>query len=359
MRGLRLRPATFTLALVLVAAVPALLAAQQADMPALRGSSGIRPEAVRQGRLGSCYFFATVAAMAKVDPKSLENLMQENGDGTYTVRFSDGVTEKAYLDDIRYARHSGFDRSDGLWVGVLFRAYAQRVLREALVKSVDESELFPIVKKYAVDFLRSNDLLVLAYDRSIRAVVDQSGEINRAKLIAELKQQLKSVEVSDQVKEGLVGLLSSGGFFDALADTVKKNGELFGAYRAVGQGGIPAAVMFAFIGRKVAGVRTQAGTQALGVMAAAVQAGQPVVAGTRGESVQQLMADPGLPGDAKDWYVERHAYTVLDMNAGQGTVTLRNPWGEHPNPGGIFTIPLATFLQAFEQIQMTVPPSSE
>lgn len=325
------------------------------DSPQLLGSAGIRPEAVRQGRIGSCYFFATVAAIAQVNPGLIEKIIQDNGDGTYTVRFSDGVKEKAYPDDLRFARESGFDRSDGLWVGVLFRGFAQRVLRETLIKSVNESSLFPLIKKYAADFMASNDLLLLAYDRSIRAVVDQSGEINRRRLEAELKEQLKPIEVSDEIKDSLVKLLDSGGFFDSIADTVKKNGELFGAYRAVGQGGIPAVVMYALLGGKVGGVETKAGEQALALLNWAVKSRQPVVAGTRVDPIDKVLAESRLPQDAKDWYVERHAYTVLGYDPQGGTVTLRNPWGEHPNPNGIFTVPLTTFLQAFEQIQMPAP----
>ena len=48
--------------LCVVAFFSALPAAKAADD--LYGSKGIVPEAVRQGRLGSCYFHAVIAALA-------------------------------------------------------------------------------------------------------------------------------------------------------------------------------------------------------------------------------------------------------------------------------------------------------
>ena len=33
-----------------------------------------------------------------------------------------------------------------------------------------------------------------------------------------------------------------------------------------------------------------------------------------------------------------------------GNVKLRNPWGTHPEPDGIVTLPLATFVAAFDGI---------
>ncbi|MGC4113421.1 MAG: C2 family cysteine protease [Myxococcales bacterium] len=48
---------------------------------------GIKPEDVQQGQLGDCYFPAAIAALAKSQPEVLQNMIKENGDGTYTVTF--------------------------------------------------------------------------------------------------------------------------------------------------------------------------------------------------------------------------------------------------------------------------------
>jgi hypothetical protein len=145
----------------------------------LYGRQGVKPEAVRQGRLGSCYFHAVIAALAEFQPEGLRRMIQANSDGTYTVRFADAEKENAYPEDVQYARESGYDLSEGLWVAVLFRAYAQRVLRQALVSGIESSELFPFVKSYAKDFVATNDPLLLAYDRAIRSQVDHNVNIDR------------------------------------------------------------------------------------------------------------------------------------------------------------------------------------
>lgn len=337
------------------AASPAPPAGFLVPDPSLFGSRGVSAEAVRQGGLGSCYFHSTVAALAASHPQALGSMMHSNGDGTFTVQFADGKKETAYLDDLRYARQSRFDRSDGLWVGILFRAYAQRVLRESLLQAVEKGDLLPLLKPYVADFIKTNDPLLLAYDRSIRAVVDQSGEIEPAKLETELRGYLKPIQVPEEVKESLVKLLESGGFFNAIAETVKANGELFGAYRAIGLGGMPRRVMKAFLGVEPQAAATRSPQAAVELLAQACRDQRPVVAGTFPSPLEKLSGAAALPQEAGQWYVVSHAYTVLAFHADAQTVTLRNPWGDHPAPDGTFTIPLATFLAAFQEVDTTSP----
>jgi hypothetical protein len=235
----------------------------------------------------------------------------------------------------------------------LFRAYAQRVLREALVEAIDQSDLFPFVRQYARDFVASNDPLLLAYDRAIRLQVDQHGNIDRTKLETQLKTQMKPIPVADDLKNSLVGLLESGGFFDAVAGAIKQNGELFGAYRAVGQGGIVQRVMDTLAG-SVRFVANESAEKTHAALEEAAKANLPLVACT-GESpyYQQLAAGQKLPSDAQGWYVNRHCYTVLAYDANTQRVRLRNPWAHWPDPDGVFDLPLATFLPAFRGIITT------
>src|ERR1700676_5381130 len=63
---------------VKLAAAPLLflsmLSATSAQAPAsLYGPNGVSPMAVRQGILGSCYFHASLAAVAKANPAALRN----------------------------------------------------------------------------------------------------------------------------------------------------------------------------------------------------------------------------------------------------------------------------------------------
>jgi hypothetical protein len=319
----------------------------------LYGPQGVKPQVVRQGNLGSCYFHAVIAALAEAQPEGLRRMIQANPDGTYTVRFADAVTEKAYPEDIQYARESGYDLSEGLWVAVLFRAYAQRVLRQSLLSGIERSELFPLVKSYIKDFVGTNDPLLLAYDRAIRSQVDQYGNIDRSKLELQLRQEMKPLGVPQEMQETVIKLLETGGFLDSLAEVIKQNGELFGAYRAVGQGGIAERVMQAVAG-SVRFVKNESEGQAGGALEQALAGGRPVVACSGGSAYfQQLAAGRPLPADTQNWYVNAHCYTALGYSGNDQTVMLRNPWARFPEPDGIFALPLRTFLPAFRGIITT------
>ena len=323
--------------------------------PPLYFGGGVSPEDVVQGGLGSCYFHSTMAAIAETTPAKIQEIIHANGDGTFTVRFADGKQEIAYMEDLRYARGSAFDQSKALWVGVLLRGYAQRVLRESMGKAVDQSDLFPMVKQYLKDFLTSNDQVLLAYDRAIRAVVDQTGGIDQAKLETNLKDKLAPLPIPDDVKDSIVKSLESGGFFQTIAAAVKQDGEVFGAYRAVGQGGMPIRVMQMFLGGKTQAVMTTSRTEVPAVLSQSFQSARPVVAPTQNMELNALRPRPPLPANAADWYVSSHAYTVMGYDSKAGTVTLRNPWGHHPDPDGKFTIPMSAFLTAFEVVETTAP----
>lgn len=323
--------------------------------PKLYGPDGISPASVKQGGLGSCYFHSTVAALAQSNPDLLKGMITDNGNGTYVVQFRDEKKENVYPEDLRFARSSRFDRSDGQWVGVLFRAYAQRVLRESLLKGVDLADMFPLIKPYAKSFVETTDPLLLAYDRSIRAVVDQAGDIDKVQLEAMLKSETKDIPIPDTFKDSLLQTLESSGVFDVVAQAVKQNGELFGAYRAIGHGGIPARVMKTLLAKEPLGAKIQSASQVAELLSQVSPAKQPIVVGTTGLSFKELKAQKSVPDDTEKWYVEGHAYTLMGYDLQAQTVTLRNPWGEHPAPDGIFTIPLATFANSFELIQTVEP----
>jgi hypothetical protein len=317
----------------------------------LYGSKGIVPEAVRQGRLGSCYFHAVIAALAERRPDAIRKMIQSNSDGSYTVTFGDGVKETAYPEDLRYTHESGYDLSDGEWVAVLFRSYAQRVLRESLLQDIDASDIFPLLKSPAEEFVASNDQLVLAYDRAIRAQVDQYGNIDRTKMEAGLKKQMATVTaVPDSMKDSLIGLLESGGFFEKMGTFIQQNGELFGAYRAVGQGGIADRVMKTLSG-STRYQENQSEAQAGAALAEAINNGMPIVACTGGSAFyNQVAKGQTLPAETDLWYVNAHCYTVLNYDSGASTVSIRNPWARHPDPDGVFSLPLSTFVPAYAGI---------
>jgi hypothetical protein len=140
--------------------------------------------------------------------------------------------------------------------------------------------------------------------------------------------------------QALVGFLDEKGFFSTLAQTVQANGEVFGAYKSLGQGGIPVRVMEAFLGKAYAGM-TNDNQQTMEQLQRFRAGGVAMVAGTKGTA-------PNAGVAKADWWVASHCYTLLSYDDAAQTVTLRNPWGAHPSPDGIFTLPLAVFIDDYE-----------
>jgi hypothetical protein len=49
--------------------------------------NGVSPDDVAQGGIGNCYFLAALATIAAQCPATIQDMIKDNGDGTYTVRF--------------------------------------------------------------------------------------------------------------------------------------------------------------------------------------------------------------------------------------------------------------------------------
>lgn len=309
----------------------------------LFGSSGPQVRDVIQGRLGSCFFHAAMAALVVYKPALVADMIKPGLlPGTYKVTFPDGAVETAYSGDITYARDQKYDVSKALWVTVLFRAYGQRVLRDALRQAVQKTSAPIYAKQALLAVLNSTDLPVLAYDRTIRMEISQEGNIDALRLKSKLRSQLQPLPLSDSMKESFLALLDSADVFSGIAETVKQNGEIFGAYRAVGNGGVPQHVLSAFLGIRSSLLITSSPN-----LRKALGAQVPAVAGT-------FLPPDKLPPGAERWYADRHAYTVLAFDAAADTVSLRNPWATDPPPDGIFTIPMSVFLQTFETLTVAV-----
>jgi hypothetical protein len=248
-----------------------------------------------------------------------------------------------FAEDVDYGRTHSYDRSEGTWVLVLMRGYAQRVLRVSLVKAINQSTLIPFfVKPLALSWLDQSGPLLVAYDRAIRSVVKQDGELDKAGLKLKLGDQLNAIGIPPEQAKELAGFLDEKGFFDAVALTVRQNGEVFGAYKTLGQGQIPVRVIEAFMGNADAGLVSD--KKGMLEQLRRLHAGQvALVAGTK-----LTVPDPAFENENKSWWVPTHAYSVLDYDEAAATVTLRNPWGGRPGPDGIFTLPLAVFFQGYE-----------
>lgn len=334
---------------ILLFLIATLSLALPAKASELFGPSGVQAQAVRQGSLGSCYFHSAIAAIAATDPATVQRAIQTIKPDQWRVTFADGKSETVYLADVQYTRNSGFDRSDGLWVSVLFRAYAQRIMREGLLEAVAATDLPAIIKSNGSSFFSSNDVLLLVYDRAIRSAINQDGDINRKLLADQLDHEMSVVFIPAATRKLVQRMLDTAGYFDVLAAKVKNNGELFGAYRAIGQGGVPEEVLAAFIG-KASGANVNPGPALVSTLNRAQQSHLAITASTRSSVAPKLQELLNSPEGGKDWFATSHAYTILNFDSSQKTVTLRNPWGNHPDPDGVFTIPLDTFVSAYDRI---------
>jgi hypothetical protein len=307
---------------------------------ALYGPSGVSPMAVRQGILGTCYFHASLAAVAQASPSAIRNAIRGDAQRGYRVHFISGPEELVYPQDIEYARTHNYDRSEGQWVTVLMRGYAQRELRQSMIAAIQRSTTIPVfVKPAALSTLQQSGPLLVAYDRAVRSVVSQDGQMDKASFQAQLTKELSTLGVPAAQAQVIGGLLEQGGLYEAINRTVRTNGEVFGAYRSLGQGGIPVSVIEAFLGTAQS---AQVNDGRLSAQLRSLRGGTAIVAGTRSSGFNpRFQSGP-------DWYVPSHAYTVLEYNEFTRTVTLRNPWGARPGPDGVFKLPLSVFLQAYE-----------
>jgi hypothetical protein len=309
---------------------------------ALYGAHGISPQSVRQGQLGSCFFHATIAALAKTAPATLRNAIRRDPKGGYKVHFYSGPDEAVYQSDVDYGRAQRFDRSDGTWVAVLMRAYAQRTLRQSLVVAIQKSDVIPaFIKPMAISWLDGSDTLLVAYDRAIRSVVSQDGSMDQNALKQNLATELHTEGIPSTEAQALVGFLDEKGFFAALAQTVQENGEVFGAYKSLGQGGLPSRVMDAFLGKDKSKTDLTNSKQTIQQLQRFRTGRVAMVAGTKDIAPNGQIA-------SANWWVAAHAYTVMSYDDDAQTVTLRNPWASHPSPDGTFTLPLSVYLNSYE-----------
>ena len=93
----------------------------------LFGASGPKASDVNQGDLGDCYLLAPLAEVAMQDPSIIEQMITNNGNGTFGVRFYvDGVARYVTVDDTLPDGGTAFNSSKGGdWASLIEKAYAE------------------------------------------------------------------------------------------------------------------------------------------------------------------------------------------------------------------------------------------
>lgn len=88
-------------------------------------AESIRPQAIRQGQVGDCYFESALAAVATANPQAIRNAIKDNGDGTYTVTLPgaphEPLTVKAPTEAELGLYNGGSEY--GVWAAVMEKAY--------------------------------------------------------------------------------------------------------------------------------------------------------------------------------------------------------------------------------------------
>lgn len=87
----------------------------------------IHPEAIQQGRIGDCYFLASLAALAQTNPQAIEDMIRDNGNGTYTVTFPGDRDNPVTVNAPTEAEAGLFNGGHkyGVWANVLENAYGR------------------------------------------------------------------------------------------------------------------------------------------------------------------------------------------------------------------------------------------
>lgn len=94
---------------------------------------GIELTDIEQGYVADCYLCAALGSIALHNPEYIENMITDNGNGTYTVSFGGELGDVTVDDDfpinqdgnVVYAQTTGDGTTPELWVAIIEKAFAQ------------------------------------------------------------------------------------------------------------------------------------------------------------------------------------------------------------------------------------------
>lgn len=94
---------------------------------------GVSADDVKQGAINDGYLMTALASLAQTNPDFIENMIVENGNGTFTINFASPLGSQTVDDDllftvggeITYASIGDSGEPQELWVAIVQKAYAQ------------------------------------------------------------------------------------------------------------------------------------------------------------------------------------------------------------------------------------------
>ena len=279
-------------------------------MSELWSGDGVNAGEFEQGTLGDCYFISALAAMAANDPDALEDMIQDNGDGTYTVTFH-GLE----YDENGFAIPSGETFSYEIDAEVLLSENYDIV--GANIQDADGDDLFEI------------------------------GPALLEKAFAMFAEEMNGMAADN-------GQLPFFGDADATNST---------GFNLLDEGGDPSIAMIALTGSESWSVGYS------GDYAAAFENWAAEYNLTSDELLLDILssADEGVTvtvgtnNPEMDGLADGHAYTVLGVVEidGEEYIVMRNPWGVGEPSGngdddGIFMVTLDEFKENFPVISFDV-----
>lgn len=96
----------------------------------------IKPDAIKQGTVGDCYFEAAVGSVAAEHPEIIQNMIKANPDGTYTVTFPGEPDKPQTVKPPTEAEQGLYNHGTkyGVWASVLEKAYGQLEQNKNFIK---------------------------------------------------------------------------------------------------------------------------------------------------------------------------------------------------------------------------------
>jgi Ca2+-binding RTX toxin-like protein len=158
------------------------------DRP-LFASNGPSIDDVAQGQAGDCYFLATMASIAKLDPTRIQQSVVALGDGTFAVRFfKNNVAQYVRVDgdlatyswSTTTPGYAKFGAEGSSWVAIIEKAFA--VFRKGLstYKSIDSGLMNEVYTDFGVSsnaITPSGSADPDSYLASIKALLDSGKSV--------------------------------------------------------------------------------------------------------------------------------------------------------------------------------------